>query len=127
DAGLGVFERRAFGQSHDRVLARDVDGQAAKAHQSGGRGGIHDRTAPLFAHLANLVLHAEPYALDVDGHHAIEVALGGLVRVDDVALDAGVVVGAVQAPVSLDDPRDQRLHLGVVANVRHREFRLAPG
>src|SRR5207248_8684015 len=64
---------------------------------------------------------------DVNGHHAIEVALGGLVRVDDIALDTGVVVRAIQAAMILHDSRDQRLHLGVVANVSLRKFGFASG
>jgi len=51
---------------------------AARATRPGrGRGGVDDRAArTLLEHLQDLVLHAQPHALEVDGDDTVEVLLG---------------------------------------------------
>src|SRR5207244_10252431 len=78
DAAWRVFQCGAAGEADHAVLGRVVGGSAGQSYQASEGGAVHDRAGALVAHLAQFVLHAGPYAAEVDRVHAV-AGLGGFV------------------------------------------------
>ena len=118
DAVAGVLQRGGLGQPDHRVLAGDVGRQPPRSHQPCRRSGVDDGPAALRHHLRNLMLQAQPNALEIDVYQPVPVVFGVLMQTaGHVALDAGVVVGAVQPPVGRHHLRHQRRHVAGAGNV----------
>src|SRR3954470_11185297 len=101
DPLVGVLDGRVLRQAADAVLARGVRAQEPNGPQAGVRRRVDDGAAARPEHVADLVLHAEERAAQVDGDDAIELGVVGLVQAL-VDADAGVVVGVVEAAIALD-------------------------
>ncbi len=71
---------------------------------------------PAGRHLAHGVLAAEEDALEIRAEHAVELLLGRLGELL-LDLDRGVVHHHVEAPVTLDDRGQERLDVGLAADV----------
>ncbi len=69
----GIFQCRAFGQSHDSVLRSRVGADSVRTHQPALRGAVHDGAAALPLHLQQFVFHAVPHTPQVHGDHAVEI------------------------------------------------------
>jgi hypothetical protein len=67
---------------------------------------VHDRTAAGLEHLADLVLHAEEHAQQIEREDVVERVVRHLRERQRGRQDAGVVEGAVQAT----EARDGRVH-----------------
>ena len=127
DAAGGVFDGGAEGQADDAMLGGVVGATAWEPDQPAERGAVDDRSGALGAHLGELVLHAGPDAAQIDGVDPVE-HLGGLVGgVDGGGLDAGVVVGHVQAAERLDGPGDGGGDLVLVGDVAAHGKYVVPG
>src|SRR5439155_19553847 len=72
---------------------------------------VDDSTATLLEHLGDLVLHAEPDTLEVDGDRVIPVFLGAVSRWGVRPRNTGVVMRIIQSAVGLDDLLNQRFNL----------------
>src|SRR4029453_8785848 len=90
-----------------------------------GRGGVDDGAALLRQHLLQDVLQPEEHAAHVHGHDLIEHRLVVVGDVGDLALDAGVVVEAVDAAIGVDRLLYVCLHGLRVGYVSLDEQRLA--
>lgn len=113
----GVFECGAAGQADHSVLGGVVGGAAGQADEPAEGGTVDDRAAALGAHVAQFVLQAGPHATEVDGVDAVEhlgVFVGG---VGGRHLDAGVVVGHVEAAEGLHRAVDGGGDLVLVGDV----------
>jgi len=98
-----VFKCGAFGQADDAVLGRAVRRRSRRANPSGDRRHVDDSSArTLLQHLLQLVLQAEPDALEIDGDGAIPVVFGLLCDWNPVAFNSCVVKGDVEAAVLVD-------------------------
>src|SRR3546814_15381473 len=75
------------------------------------RRGHHDRAAAAPGDLRHDVLHAQPHAADVDGDDPVEVLLRLVLDPRDLALDAGVEQGDVDAPEPVDRGGDEAFAL----------------
>src|SRR5579859_4309092 len=64
DIFLRELEGCRFRQSHNTMLRRIVGGEPFDRDQSGGRSSVNDCATALLEHLRDLVLHAEPDALE---------------------------------------------------------------
>src|SRR6516165_1976582 len=108
---LCVFERGRPCESDHTVLGGDIGRGTAEAQQAGNRGGVNDRTATLLEHLWNLIFHTQPYGFQIDRNDAIEIFLGALDCVAELALDARIVESAIQPPIVLDRLADNHFDL----------------
>src|SRR3954451_11422225 len=124
DPLVGVLDGRVLRQAADPVLARGVRAQEPDGAQAGVRGRVDDGATARLEHVADLVLHAEERAAQVDGDHAVELVVGGLVEAL-VDADAGVVVGVVEAAVALDRRGDDALAVLGTGDVARDELRVA--
>src|SRR3954469_8342844 len=124
DPLVGVLDGRVLRQPADPVLARGVRAQEPDGAQAGVRGRVDDGPAARLEHVADLVLHAEERPAQVDGDHAVELVVGGLVKAL-VDADAGVVVGVVEAAVALDRLGDDALAVLAPRDVARDERRVA--
>ena len=127
DAVAAIFRSGGLGQADHRVLAGGIDRLRRRAHQARHRCRIDDRPAALLEHLADLVLHAQPRALDVDVDDAVEQRFLGVGQRQVLFLDAGVVKGAVEAAEIRHRLVDQRFNFGRARDVGLHEQRLATG
>jgi hypothetical protein len=117
DPARRVFERGALGETEHAVLGGVVGRASGVADQAAERRAVDDRAAALRAHLAQFVLHARPYAAQVDGRDAVE-ALGRFVgRVGERQHDAGVVERHVEPAELGDGAIDERGDLVFVGDV----------
>src|SRR4029078_454942 len=78
DAVLDVFEGGGARKANDTVLGGDVRSNAGVAGQRAHGRIIDNRTAGLTFHLPELVLHAAPYAPQVDPDDAVPVLRAAL-------------------------------------------------
>src|SRR5215216_2837255 len=74
-----------------------VDGSARETDQAANGRAVHDGSAALLAHLAQLVLHAVPHAAEIDRDHAIEFFAAGVSSFNGWRLHASVVERRIQA------------------------------
>ena len=104
-----VLLRRVLGEPEHRVLRRGVVRLAGRGHHSGARRHVHDRaTVALREHLAQLVLHAEEHAGEVDVDHALPLGAGVVDERLRLDADPGHVARAVEPAEALDRERDHR-------------------
>ena len=78
DAVLDVFEGGCPSQTNDSVLGRNVRGDAGIASQCADRGIVDNCAAALVFHLPQLVLHATPYAPQIDSDYAVPLFVGAV-------------------------------------------------
>src|SRR3546814_7449763 len=102
-----AYEMRISDWSSD-VCSSDLAGHRADARR---RRGHHDRAAAAPGDLRHDVLHAQPHAADVDGDDPVEVLLRLVLDPRDLALDAGVEQGDVDAAEPLDGGGDEAFDL----------------
>lgn len=89
------------------------------------RGDVDDRAAA-GKHRADLVLHAQPHAFQVDADHFVPLCFGDVGhRREARAGDAGIVDRAIEAAEFLQRGLDHRLDLGDTAHVGGDEQRFA--
>src|SRR6202790_1205052 len=104
------------------MLAGNVDFIARYADHSEHRSSIHNGAAARLEHGWDFVLHAQPHALRVDVHDAIENLLVLLEERKRHLLDPGVVEGEVEPAELLQRPFDEFLDLDRLRDVgRHEE------
>ena len=121
---LGELDRRRLRHADHGVLAGAVGRE--RRHRAEARAGrrVDDHAAAAAAAAAAAVAHrrpdvlqAEPDALRVHGHHLVVDVLGVVEERRDDALDACVVVEAVDAAEALDRGVDVALYLRRVADI----------
>ena len=131
DALGGVVERRRPGEAHHAVLAGHVTGLPVAAHAAARHavdgGDVAHRPAALRHHLAQLLLHAQEHAVQVDRDGALPALPRHLGHAAPVAADAGTVERAVQPAVALQHGRQQRFHVSRLGDVGLHGHRLAAG
>src|ERR1700722_1341677 len=108
------------------MLAGNVDFIARYADHSEHRSSIHNDAAARLEHGWDLVLHAQPYALRIDVHDAIEGLLVLLEKRTRHLLNPGVVEGDVEPAELLQRPFDEFLDLDRLRDVGHHEESFAP-
>src|SRR6202051_2472020 len=108
------------------MLAGNVDFIARYADHSEHRSSIHNGAAARLEHGRDLVLHAQPHALRVDVHDAIESLLVLLEERSRHLLDPGVVEGEVEPAELLQRPFDEFLDLNRLRDVGRHEESFAP-
>ena len=77
--------------------------------------------------MPQLVFHAVPDAAEVDGDHAVEVLAVGLGGLNHGGVNAGVVVGRIEATERAHGPFDGFGGIGLVGDVAADRDRLVPG
>src|SRR5215467_8609975 len=76
----------------------------------------------LLEHLGDLVLHAEPDTLEVDGDRAVPVFLGAVSRWSVRPRNTSVVMRIIQSAIGLDNLLNQRSNLGCFRDIgRHKK------
>jgi hypothetical protein len=99
------------------MLGGVVSGAARQPDQAAERRAVDDGAAALFAHPAELVLHAGPDAAQIDRVHPVE-SLGRLVSgIDGRGLDAGVVEGEVESAEGIDRALDEGGDLRLIGHI----------
>ena len=119
------FAGRGLGQADDRVLGRDIGRHPRRRDQPGDRGCIDDGAALLLQHDRQDVAQSKEHALHVHPHHRVEhrfVVFGGR---SNAALDAGIVVEAVDRAIGIERRLHVGLHVGGFGDVGRDEQRLA--
>ena len=115
-AGPRHLAGRGLGQANHSVLRGDIGGHPGRCDQARHRGGIHDRTALLLQHHRQYMTETQEHPLHVDAHHRIEHRLVVFRGWRDIALDARIVVEAIDRAVGVE----RRLHIGLhVGGFRH--------
>ncbi|MNQ75606.1 hypothetical protein D3C85_904080 [compost metagenome] len=109
------------------MLGSRVDTHFRRSPKTGHRSGIDDGPAPLGKHQRQLVLHAQPDALDVDAHDCIELIEGALRQPALFDLDPGIVEGIIEAAISVHCLGHQVLHVTFQGHVAAHEHRLTTG
>jgi hypothetical protein len=97
-------------------LADVVAGDGGNGQRAVDRAHVDDAPAAGLDHLARHGLAHEERALDVDADHRIEIGLGHVQKIRRLE-DAGVVHQHIDAAVRGQGARDQRVHVGLVADV----------
>src|SRR5690606_40852176 len=110
-----------------RVLGGRIYAHLRRRAQSRHRRRIDDHPATLGEHHRQLVLHAQPDALDVDAHDGVELRLAAFGQPPLLDLDAGIVEGVIEPPVTAKNPLDHAANLLVTGHVAADEQRLATG
>ena len=109
------------------MLGAMVGGDPGPAHKAPDRGTVDDRAAALLAHLPKFVLQARPDAALVDGVDPV-IILGRLIRhLRRRNLNAGIVVGSVEASEFGDRPLHHRCDLSLVRDVTDHADRFPAG
>src|SRR5207244_736464 len=123
DAARGVVHRELAREADDAVLGRDVGGPAARAHDAGDGGDVHDAPGGPRQHLHEGPLAADERAGEVDSDHALPEGQrqlgGGRVPVEN----AGRVDHDPERPERGDGPGDARVHVAPAACVALEEAR----
>ncbi|MNM51504.1 hypothetical protein D3C81_625650 [compost metagenome] len=109
------------------MLGGAVDAHLRRRTQAGHRRRVDNGAATLGQQQRQLVLHAQPDALDVHAHDGIELRFTALGQSPLLDLDTGVVVGIIEPPVGGDDLLVQLAHIGLAGHVAGDEQRLAAG
>src|SRR6266576_3965711 len=107
----------ALREPQDPVFGGVVDSALGPSYKASQRRAIDESAAALLAHLLKFELHAAPDAAEVDPHHSVVVFCSGISRVREDILNAGVVVGCIEAPEGGDRLMNHGFHLFVVGNV----------
>src|SRR5262245_26857350 len=81
----------------------------------------------MLEHLGDLVLHAEPDTLEVDGDRVIPVFLGAVSRWSVRPRNTGVVMRIIQSAVGLHDLLNQRFNLGCFRDIGPHKKSISPG
>src|SRR5262249_7859642 len=81
----------------------------------------------MLEHLGDLVLHAEPDTLEVDGNGVIPVFLGAVSRWSIRPRNTGVVMRIIQSAVGLHDLLNQRFNLGCCRSVVLHKISISRG
>src|SRR5262245_4591418 len=81
----------------------------------------------MLEHLGDLVLHAEPDTLEVDGDRVIPVFLGAVSRWSVRPRNTGVVMRIIQSAVGLHDLLNQRFNLGCFRDIGPHKRSISPG
>src|SRR5271166_3471310 len=112
------------------MLAGHVCCPARKPYQAGRGSRINDGAAAVFQHLRYLVLHTQEHPGQVDCDDPCPILFAAISDIDwlavsHLALDTGVVKGAVQPAVSLDGPGDHGFDLLADRDIGFDEQRFA--
>src|SRR3989442_1015145 len=127
NASGGIFKRGALRQPDHAVLRCVIDGPAGDAYEAADRRIVHDGPASLFAHLEQLVLHAEPDTAEIDCIHSVELLTSGISSFNGETLDTGIVERRVQPPKCRNSLLDHRLHLSFIRDIAANSNRLMAG
>jgi len=98
NAARRVLESRAFGKADDAVLRGVIRAALIATDQTAKRRAVHDGTAALFAHHAELELHTAPDTPQVDAHDPVIVFARRVGRFCEHVLNTRVVVSNIQPP-----------------------------
>jgi len=109
------------------MLARSVGRIADEASVSGNRRGVDDRTALPRQHQRLSPPACKPHSFHIDLINAIKVLLSARWGIGPIAVDSGIVAGAVEATVKLLDLPKCRFDILRLGNVSTDENRLAAG
>ena len=105
-----------LGQANHSMFASGIDRDVGDARYSRAGCGVHDSPAAMRQHMRNLVLQAQPDALEIDAHDPIEIGLLQLMNRSEATFDAGIVDRGMNATQSLRGAAHDSPHL---ARVRH--------
>ena len=101
-----------------------INGPAGDADETADRRIVHNGPTSLFAHLEQLVLHAEPDTAEIDRIHSVELLTSGIGSFNGETLHTGVVKGDVQVPKCRNCLLDHRLHLSFIGDIAADSNRL---
>ena len=118
DVFTAVFQRGRLGQADDGMFAAAVGRHFGRADQPGYGRSVDDGAAALLHHLRQLVLHAQPDALDVDIHDAVKHRFRTVGQAHVLFFNACVVESAVEAAKSIYRRGHHRLNIKGFADIR---------
>ena len=111
DVFLGVFQRGDAGQLDHASLARAVGSDHRETTMTTHRGVVHDATATLLLHHAQLFAQRDEKSGQIRGNDIAPIIQREIGERFGRRLYAGVVEGNVYAPVLLDAAFDKILNL----------------
>src|SRR5208282_6114642 len=122
------FQRSGLRQSQHSMFTRTVHCCSRRTDQTGNRRHVYNRSAAaLLEHLQNLVLQAEPDALEIDVDGPIKVFFG---LIDDWypnALDPSIIEGDVQAAKFLHRLPNERINFSGFRDIGLHKQAIAAG
>src|SRR5882762_5582754 len=127
NASGGIFKRCALRQPDHPVFRCVIDSPARDAYEAADGRIVHDGPTSLFAHLEQLVLHAEEDTAEIDRIHLVELLTGGISSFNGETLHTGVVERGVQPPKYRNCLLDHRLHLSFIGDIAADSNRLMAG